>query len=148
DLRAAHIGETEFAAGLFYLYICVNASLLKKNLSDDADLTKTAAAALAEAAAKISPTGKQNSFASRAYASYILAETGAQQPRSLSVAFLKPVGGSNYLEDSIKALTETRESMEKVYGPCASAHKTMKANPGEGTLEEIIEFIKEAVDNA
>ena len=29
---AGHLGETEFAAGLFYLYICINKELLCKNL--------------------------------------------------------------------------------------------------------------------
>ena len=38
----------------------------------------------------MAPTGKQATFASRARASYVLAETGDQQPRSLAVAFLEP----------------------------------------------------------
>ena len=30
---AAHLGETEFAAGLFYLYLCIDKELLIGNLS-------------------------------------------------------------------------------------------------------------------
>ena len=37
-----------------------------------------AIAVLTEAAVKVSPTGKQNSFTSRAYASYVMAEKGQQ----------------------------------------------------------------------
>jgi CRISPR system Cascade subunit CasC len=93
DQGAGHLGETEFAAGVFYLYVCIDRYLLKENLADD-QLADRAIAALIEASAKIAPTGKQNSFASRAYASYIMAEKGDQQPRSLSIAFLKPVRGT------------------------------------------------------
>ncbi len=35
DMGAGHIGETEFAAGLYYLYLCINRDLLQKNLGGD-----------------------------------------------------------------------------------------------------------------
>jgi CRISPR system Cascade subunit CasC len=142
DLGAAHIGETEFSAGVFYLYLCINRDLLQENLSDKT-LADKAVAALVEAASKVSPTGKQNSFASRAYASYILAEKGEQQPRSLSVAFLKPVRGEDILSKAIAEIESKRANMEKVYGKCAEATKTMNAETGEGSLAEIIKFVME-----
>ena len=89
------------------------------------------------------PTGKQNSFASRAYSSYILAEKGDQQPRSLSVAFLKPVRGEDILAKAISEIEAKRAAMEKVYGSCADVAKTMNAETGEGSLQEIISFVKE-----
>jgi len=104
DMGAGHMGETEFAAGLFYLYLCIDRALLKENLGDDEALTKATLTALVEAAAMIAPSGKQNSFASRARASYILCERGDQQPRSLSVAFLKPVKESDMLPAAIGQL--------------------------------------------
>lgn len=143
DMGAGHIGETEFAAGLYYLYLCINRELLLKNLGGNEDLTKKGLAALVESSAKISPTGKQNSFGSRAYASYILAEKGDQQPRSLSVAFLKPVRGEDILAESVRQMGEKRTNMEKVYGACADAHKIMNAETGEGSLQEIIAFVTE-----
>ena len=142
DLGAAHIGETEFGSGLFYLYICVNRDNLEKNLGDKA-LAKKSLAALIEAAAKVAPNGKQNSFASRAYASYILVEKGDQQPRSLSVAFLKPVRGEDVLGKAITEIETKRANMEKVYGKCAEATKTMNAETGSGSLDEIITFVTE-----
>lgn len=51
------------------------------------ELAKRTIAALTETALTVSPTGKQNSFASRAYATYALAEVGQKQPRSLAAAF-------------------------------------------------------------
>jgi CRISPR system Cascade subunit CasC len=32
DIGAGHMGETEFAAGLFYLYVCIDRELLRENL--------------------------------------------------------------------------------------------------------------------
>jgi CRISPR system Cascade subunit CasC len=144
DGGAAHIGETGFGAGVFYLYVCINRDLLVENLQGDAELANKAIAAFLEATAKISPTGKQNSFASRAYASYILAEKGPQQPRSLAVAFLKPVNNSqDQLKSAVKALEEQRANFDKVYGACAETSKAMNASTGEGSLEELIGFVTE-----
>jgi len=121
DAGAAHIGETGFAAGLFYSYICINKELLINNLNGDIQLANKAIAALTEAAIKVAPEGKQNSFGSRAYASYVLAEKGNQQPRSLSVSFLKPVAknSENFGADAIEALEKQAANFDTVYGACA-----------------------------
>lgn len=50
DVGAGHIGQAEFAAGLFYAYICVNRDLLIENLDGDIELTDRAIWALVEAA--------------------------------------------------------------------------------------------------
>jgi CRISPR system Cascade subunit CasC len=98
---------------------------------------------LVEAATKVAPTGHQNSFASRARTSYLLAEKGSDQPRSLSVAFLKPVRGEDILALSIKELERRRENFDKVYGPCADSFKVMNVETGEGSLSEILTFVTE-----
>lgn len=143
DQGAAHIGESEFASGLFYNYVCINRDLLKENLGEDDDLVKKALRSLVEATAKIAPTGKQNTFASRAYASYILAEKGTQQPRSLSVAFLKALNGKDLLDDSISALKGTNEKMEGVYGKCSESNCELNAYTGKGSLSDILDFVAE-----
>jgi CRISPR system Cascade subunit CasC len=142
DAGAGHLGATEFACGLFYGYICINRNLLKDNLAGDEALTQKTIAALIESAAKISPTGKQNSFASRAYTSYMLVEKGHKQPRSLSVAFLKSMKENDLLERSIKALEENRENIDKVYGACADGFVKLNVKEGVGTLDQLIEFGK------
>ena len=141
-MGAAHIGETEFGAGVFYLYLCIDRDLLEENL-DDGALARRGIAALVEAAAKGSPSGKKPSFASRALAAYILAEKGDQQPRSLSIAFLKPVRGEDIMAKAIAELENKRQYMEKVYGKCAESTKIMNAETGEGCFSEIITFITE-----
>ena len=144
DAGAGHLGETEFAAGLFYLYVCIDKELLNKNLSDNKELSYKTIGALIECAATVAPTGKQNSFGSRARASYILCETGNQQPRSLAVAFLKPVQKGDMLNTAIKQLCTTMENMDKVYGACADDRCFMNAVQAEGSLQDIIECAIEA----
>ncbi|MCX2801291.1 type I-E CRISPR-associated protein Cas7/Cse4/CasC [Microbulbifer thermotolerans] len=143
DRGAAHIGETGFAAGLFYSYVCINRDQLVDNLGGDAELADKAIAALAEAAIKVSPSGKQNSFGSRAYASYVLAEKGSQQPRSLSVAFLKPVQGQDQATDAIARLEEQAQRFDQVYGECAEKRYSLNAHTGEGSFRELMDFLKQ-----
>ena len=144
DSGAGHLGETEFAAGLFYLYICIDKQLLINNLSGDEALANKTLEALVESTATVAPTGKQNSFASRARASYLLCETGNQQPRSLSVAFLEPVSGSDMLVSSIERLETTRDNMDAVYGACADKRCRMNAVTAEGSLQSIVTCATEA----
>ena len=145
DKGAGHIGERGYGAGLFYLYICINRELLKDNLGGDATLTAQALAALAQAITKVSPTGMQNSFASRAYASFVLGERGNQQPRSLAQAFLKPIkpyGDRDMLALAVDATQQRCENFDKVYGACADQRYSLNADTGEGTLAGLISFIQ------
>jgi CRISPR system Cascade subunit CasC len=102
--------------------------------------------ALINAATKVSPTGMQNSFASRAYASYVLAEKGDQQPRSLAQAFLKPIkpyGDQNMLDEAVKAVNKRCENFDKVYGKCAEARYSINVETGEGSLHELVAFVQD-----
>lgn len=146
DTGAGHIGERGYGAGLFYLYVCVNRTLLQENLKGDQALANRALASLLETIARVSPTGMQNSYASRAYAAYILAEKGAQQPRSLSQAFLRPVRGGDdqsMLTESIEALTKQRENFDKIYGACADTRLAFDTDAGTGSLQSMIDFIQD-----
>lgn len=141
DAGAGHMGDAGFASGVFYQYICINRDLLVENLQGDEDLANRSIAALTEAVTKVAPTGKQNSFASRAYTSYLLAEKGMQQPRSLSVAFLKAVRSGDPLTKAIECLESQRDSFDKAYGKCADARKILNVQADEGSLDKIIEFV-------
>jgi len=141
DAGAAHMGEKEFGAGLFYLYVCIDRELLADNLEKDDELAKRALRALTESAVRLAPSGMQNSFGSRAYANYVLAEKGDQQPRSLSVAYLNPVAESGYLDAAIDKLEETRDNLDACYGKCADERYTMNAHAGDGNLNELLDFV-------
>lgn len=145
DAGAAHLGETAFAASLCYLYICIDRLLLEQNLSADRALSTRALRGLVEAAATVPPSGHQNSFASRAYASFILAEKGDQQPRSLSVAFLSPVRtpspDADFARAAIQSLDTHLSNIDKVYGPTANSRYRVDAIAPDGTMSELLEFV-------
>ena len=143
DTGSAHIGEAGFAAALFYSYLCINKTQLIDNLGGDSELAERAIEALTTAAALISPTGKQNSFGSHARASYVLAEKGAQQPRSLSVAYLKPVADTDMCHAAISAIKQQVENFDNVYGACADSRYSFNVATGEGSLAELIQFVTE-----
>lgn len=141
EAGAAHIGEAGFAAAVFYEYLCINRDLLKQNLGGDEALTQKALRALTQAALTVGPSGKQNSFASRAYAHYALAEKGSQQPRSLSLAFVKPVSGNDYAHEAVLALERVRDNMDQVYGACADSRQQFNVLAGEGRMADLLDFV-------
>lgn len=146
DAGAGFIGEAAFGSGVFYLYLSINRDLLIRNLGGGAaatDLADKAIAALIEAAATTLPSGKQNSFAAHARASYILVEKGDSQPRTLAGAFASPVEGANLLEDSIASLAQFREDLDKAYGPATVATAEMRVG-GKGSLAGILAFARDA----
>lgn len=155
DRGAAHLGVTEYGSGVFYTYVCIDRALLLENLGNDADLVARTLSGLIRAMAQVSPTGKQNSFASRAYASYLMAELGDQQPRSLMQAFVRPIGQQDGLiESAIAQLELHQQCFDQAYGACASARAVMCALPdaplraGEQVLAlpELVQFVQQDGD--
>jgi CRISPR system Cascade subunit CasC len=143
DSGAGFVGEAGFGSGIFYLYICIDTALLTDNLGGDANLAKAAVAALVEAAAKVAPNGKQASFASRPEASYILAEKGTDQPRTLAAAFVEGVTAGNLLTKSIARLRETQADFDRAYGVGDLTRSEMDVPGKIGSLGAIIDFCKD-----
>jgi CRISPR system Cascade subunit CasC len=144
DAGAGFLGEAAFGSGVFYLYLCVDRALLVRNLGGDTSLAATALGALAEAAATVAPRGKQNSFAAYGRASYVLAERGDQQPRTLAGAFARSVNGEDLMAASIEAIGMFREKLTKAYGPgCDDCRKMVLG--GTGSLAEIIAFARDGL---
>jgi len=140
DAGAGFVGEAGFGSGGFYLYACVDTALLLENLEGDTALAKKAIGALTEALAIATPSGKKNSFAHQTRASYIRAECGSQQPRSLAGAFFAPVAGEDLMKASIDALDGMAEKLDKAYGTCFDGCAEMNINTGNGSLAEIRTF--------
>jgi CRISPR system Cascade subunit CasC len=168
ETGAGHINTQYFAAGVFYGYASIDVDRLIKNLGGNADelarnaeLAGIACGALAEAMATTVPSGKQNSFAAFARASYVLVERGTQQPRTLANAFTRGMRGTDLITDSIAALRRWRDQMTHVYGKMVDAsaemnvgavkmNKTgkMDVEAGTGRLADIVAFCQEAVQCA
>jgi len=140
DSGAAHVGDAGFAAAVFYQYLCIDRDLLLRNLGGDEALAERAIKALIESALTVAPSGKQNSFASRAYAYYALAEKGMRQPRSLSLAFVQPVKGQDMAQEAVSKLETLRDNMNAVYGACAASQAQFDVLKGQGTLSQLLDF--------
>jgi CRISPR system Cascade subunit CasC len=148
DAGAGFVGELGFGSGIFYLYACIDTGLLTRNLGEHKALAADACAALAEAAATVSPKGKQPSFAARSRAHYVLAEYGSAQPRTLAGGFVRPVEGGDLAKGSIERIEEWRGKLDRAYGPAAEASITMDVSAERGTLADIVEFCRDAAGHA
>ena len=96
DAGAAHIGDMELTAGLFYGYVVVDVAALVCNLTGceaaewqdaDRELAGEVVKHLAHLIATVSPGAKLGSTAPYACADLMLIEAGARQPRSLANAY-------------------------------------------------------------
>ena len=129
ETGAAHAGDMELGAGLFYGYVAVDIPLLVSNLTgcdakdwkrqDSAD-TRTVLAGLIEAIATVSPGAKLGSTAPYAYSDFVLLEAGAKQPRGLSNAYLQalPTQG-DIMQTSVNALGCYLNEVDGMYGKTA-----------------------------
>lgn len=144
DAGAGHLGEHGFGSGIYYLYACVNVDLLLENLGGDRPLAARGLQSLAQALAKATPRGKQNSHAHHPRAAYVRVERGSAQPRDLSGAFFKPVQGEDLLAQSIVQLVATADAIDRAYGPACDAICEMNVAQGQGSLAELAAFAAEA----
>ena len=135
---SAHMGEQEFVSAIYYLYLCVDKKLLLRNLGNKEELVNKSLKALVNVVAMVAPSGKQNSYANRAQAFYILAEKGDAQPRNLSLAFLKALPADDPKE-AINILQTIRNKFNTAY-TAPKEEKEMNIF-GDGTLIDILNFI-------
>ena len=100
DAGAAHIGDMELTAGLFYGYVVVDVPGLVSNLegcnagdwqSANRELAAKVVEHLVHLIATVSPGAKLGSTAPYGRAKFMLIEAGSSQPYSLADAFRKPV---------------------------------------------------------
>lgn len=129
ETGAAHAGDMELGAGLYYGYVVVDLPLLVSNLtgcersawakqpSDDA---RTVLKGLLRAIATVSPGAKLGATAPYAYSDFVLLETGKSQPRSLANAYLQAVTTKgDMLQRAIEALAAHLASIDSMYGKTA-----------------------------
>ncbi|MCY3628170.1 MAG: type I-E CRISPR-associated protein Cas7/Cse4/CasC [Gammaproteobacteria bacterium] len=123
DAGAAHIGDTELTAGLFYGYVVVDVPGLISNLqgceaqawqSADRSLGAQVVKHLIHLIATVSPGAKLGSTAPYSYADLILIEIGTRQPRSLANAFRSP--SSAQTAAAAAALAGYLTQLDNAYG--------------------------------
>ena len=114
DAGAAHIGDMELTAGLFYGYVVVDVPGLVSNLSGSRELAGKVIEHLIHLIATVSPGAKLGSTAPYAYADLMLVEAGPRQPRSLANAYRGSVEAQS--SAATAALSAHLSKLDKCYG--------------------------------
>ncbi len=123
DAGAAHIGDMELTAGLFYGYVVVDVPGLVSNLEGcpsqewataDRELTAKVIEHLTHLIATVSPGAKLGSTAPYACADLLLIEAGSRQPRSLANSYRKSVKAQ--IADAAAALSAYLGKVDACYG--------------------------------
>ena len=137
DAGAAHIGDTELTAGLFYGYVVVDVPGLVSNLEGcnsgdwqdaDRELAAKVVEHLTHLIATVSPGAKLGSTAPYGRARFMLIEAGSSQPYSLADAFRKPVPAQ--IDAALDALTTEIAGQDACYG-VKGVRRFMSMNGGD-----------------
>ncbi len=128
---AGHLGESEFASSVLYLYACCDLGQLEQNLGarsakgrvSDAEAVKLARKslpALVRAIAEATPKGKKTGTAPHTPAEYLEVVVRRGAPLSFANAFSKPVAAGEESGDvmaaSISRYAAHRDRLEGAYG--------------------------------
>lgn len=128
-MGSGHIGSAELTTGLYYGYIAVDLPLLISNLEgvDRKDwaahrgpLAGEVIRRLIRLVATVSPGAKLGSTAPHSYAQLVVVEQGAEQPRSLANAFLKPVRPDregDIVKATYQAVGHHLTDLDQMFGP-------------------------------
>ena len=123
DAGAAHIGDMELTAGLFYGYVVVDIPGLVSNLEGcpaenwdvaDRSMAGEVVEHLVHLIATVSPGAKRVSTAPYSYADLMLIEAGARQPRSLANAFRTPIPAQTHA--AVRGLADHLARLDTAYG--------------------------------
>ena len=123
DAGAAHIGDMELTAGLFYGYVVVDVPGLVSNLegcdageweSADRDLAGNVIHNLVHLIATVSPGAKLGSTAPYGCADLMLIEVGSRQPRSVANAYREPARAR--IEAATEKLAAHPGKLDTAYG--------------------------------
>lgn len=157
DAGAAHIGDVELTAGLFYGYVVVDVSGLVSNLEGchadewqaaERDLATSVIENLIHLIATVSPGAKKGSTAPYSRADLMLIEAGNTQPRSLANAFRKSCNAQT--ESAIDAMSSYLAHVDEAYG-VSEARRVMSVQDCELpaaarlNLNELAQWAAEAV---
>lgn len=161
---AAHAGDMELGAGLFYGYVVVDVPLLVSNLcgcdrsewknqpeeteKDARDVLQR----LIEAIATVSPGAKLGATAPYARAGLVLLETGDSQPRTLANAYLEALAPEgDMLQAAVDRLGVHAGELDGMYGQdetrFVASIKPADSLPGasKGTLADAVQGAVDAI---
>jgi len=130
ETGAAHAGDMELGAGLFYGYVAVDVPGLLSNLTgcdrkdwkvQEVQEARQVLQGLVRTIAEVTPGAKLGSTAPYARADFVLLETGPQQPRSLANAYLQALKPrDDGMGQAIITLKQYLDAQERMYGTTAA----------------------------
>lgn len=126
---AAHAGDMELGAGLFYGYVVIDVPLLVSNLCgcepkdwagqppETIKDVRDVLTRLIHAIATVSPGAKLGATAPYARAACMLLETGTSQPRTLANAYLTAIKlKDDPLQQAVDAMGRHLSALDEMYG--------------------------------
>lgn len=129
DAGAAHAGDMELGAGLFYGYVTVDVPLLMSNLAgcdrrewrehpETMGDARDVLTGLINSITTVSPGAKLGATAPYARTDCVLLETGAAQPRSLANAYLRCLrpNGGDIMQQAVTTLGDYLGQLDSMYG--------------------------------
>lgn len=120
DQGAGMIGDVEFNSATYYKYFAIDVSTLIENLGGDAETARRSVAAFLRAAALITPTGKQNTFAAHNPPDAVLVEVSESHvPVNYANAFVEPVravADKDVVAASVERLSDYSADLNRTYG--------------------------------
>jgi CRISPR system Cascade subunit CasC len=131
ETGAGHLGETEFASSVFYMYACCDLEQLQTNLGKRTSkgretdlealrLARKSLPALVRAMAEATPTGKKTGTAPNTPAEFIEVVVRRGMPLSYANAFTKPTEArevdGDIMSSSVRRLVAHRDALETAYG--------------------------------
>ncbi len=158
ETGAAHAGDMELGAGVYYGYVAVDVPLLISNLTgcnpkawakQDLHEARDVLCSLVRTIATVSPGAKLGSTAPYAYADFVLLEAGKQQPRSLANAYLKalPAQG-DVMQGAVNALSGHLAAIDGMYGRTAEHRAVASVKALDGLKGDAAASLDEATKRA
>jgi CRISPR system Cascade subunit CasC len=157
DAGADMIGDVEFNSACYYKYFSVDVDGLLANLTgvrpfrrevpaeelaQARDLAAKAIGAMLEAAVRVTPTGKQNTFAAHQLPALVMVEARPKRtPVSYANAFVEPARQDSRRDLIRASLEKLKEHVEAIHGAfnLESAPRLMLAPGGNGFSIEGVE---------
>jgi len=145
ETGSGHLGEVEFNSAVFYKYFSCNLPLLIRNMNGARGNAIDALTTVLDAACRVTPSGKQNTFASHSLADTVLLVLRPERiPVSLANAFEKPVPKSEegYLVKSRECLARHYRELKDGYG---LGDVALLFTASEGERSKLAELLPEGV---
>ncbi|MFF4734470.1 type I-E CRISPR-associated protein Cas7/Cse4/CasC [Streptomyces sp. NPDC001262] len=116
---SAHMGSTEFSAGVFYRYATIDLDDLVRNIGGDRAAARTLVTAFIEAFLLSLPEAKKTATAPHTIPDLVHLSVRSDRPVSYAAAFEKPVTAGNlggYAEPSRRALADYATAVTRLLG--------------------------------